>query len=198
MRALRTIVVGLGNPGPDYAATRHNIGFRVVDALAAARGLRWSRFPWLRVLARVAEDDALILAKPFTFMNRSGLAARALIRRYGVEPASVLAVYDDADLELGRLRVRKTGGSGVHNGMKSLAAELGTSDFPRIRLGVRGSGRSESDLADYLLSPFAETEQAAVDDLIAQAGQAVEAVVRHGVDRAMNQFNQTGTPSGGL
>jgi len=191
-------VVGLGNPGPDYAATRHNIGFRVVDTLAASRGLRWRRFPWLRVLAWVAEDDPLILAKPCTFMNRSGLAARALIRRHGVEPASVLAVYDDADLELGRIRVRKSGGSGGHNGMKSLAAELGSSDFPRIRLGVRGKGRSEANLADYLLSPFAETEQAVVNDLVAQATQAVEAVVRHGVDSAMNQFNQTGTPSGAL
>jgi PTH1 family peptidyl-tRNA hydrolase len=189
MRALRTIVVGLGNPGPDYAATRHNIGFRVVDALAAQGGMRWKRFPWLRPLAWVAEDDSLILAKPRTFMNRSGLAAHALCRRYGIAADRVLAVYDDADLELGRIRVRKGGGSGGHNGMRSLAAELDTPDFPRIRLGVRGNGRGSANLAEYLLTAFDDGEKGAVDALVAQAVLAVKMAVEQGVDSAMNRFN---------
>jgi len=197
MRAVRTIVVGLGNPGPHYAATRHNIGFRVLDTLARSRRLRWKRFPWLRPLAWVAKDDALILVKPRTFMNRSGLAARAVCRRHDMAPGSVLAVYDDADLELGKIRVRKSGGSGGHNGMRSLSAELDSTGFPRIRLGVRGSRRAGADLAEYLLSPFDEEEHEAVDALVAQAALSVETVIDEGVERAMNRFNQanqTGTP----
>jgi PTH1 family peptidyl-tRNA hydrolase len=194
MATPKLIVVGLGNPGPKYASTRHNIGFRVVDALAQARGLRWRRFPWLSPLAWVAEGGPMILTKPRTFMNRSGIAIRSLCRRYRVEPMNVLAVYDDADLELGRMRLRKSGGSGGHNGVRSLAWELETDEFPRIRLGVRGAGRGTSDLAEYLLSDFDDAEQEAVRSMLALAGKALETAVEQGVESAMNRFNKRGTP----
>ncbi len=188
----RTIVVGLGNPGLEYASTRHNIGYCVVDGVARGRGLRWHRLGWLRSPAWLAEDDPLILVKPRTFMNRAGVAARAVSRRYHVGPERVLAVYDDADLELGHLRIRRSGGSGGHNGMRSLAAELGSEAFPRLRLGVKGAGRNETDLADYLLSPFEENEQQTVAALLSLATRAVEAVVDEGVETAMNRFNRLG------
>ncbi len=190
MRPKRTMVVGLGNPGARYEETRHNIGFRVVESVARERKLRWRRFGWLRPLAWVAEDEPVILVKPRTYMNRSGVAARALCKRHGIAPGAVVAVHDDADLELGRLRIKRAGGSGGHNGLKSLTAELETSEFPRVRLGVRGSRRQEADLAEYLLSPFDPDENRCVDEMVETAARAVRTILDSDLDRAMNQFNQ--------
>ena len=187
---MRTMVVGLGNPGPRYAATRHNIGFRVVDSVAAGNRLRWRRYGWVRPLAWVAEDDPMILVKPRTYMNGSGLAARALCKRHSIAPRHVVAVHDDADLELGRLQVKRSGGTGGHNGLRSLSAELETSLYPRVRLGVRGAGRHGTDLADYLLSPFEEDEIPCVDQLVTHAAQALTTILEEDIESAMNRFNQ--------
>jgi PTH1 family peptidyl-tRNA hydrolase len=186
------MVLGLGNPGARYQATRHNIGFRVVDSIVAEHGLRWRRFGWFRPLAWVAEDEPVILVKPRTFMNRSGLAASALCARRRIAPHRVVAVYDDADLELGLLRLRRSGGAGGHNGVRSVTAALETPEYPRVRLGVKGAGRSGTDLAEYLLSPFDDNELQRVDNLVASAAQAVKTILEEDVESAMNRFNKRG------
>jgi PTH1 family peptidyl-tRNA hydrolase len=183
------MVVGLGNPGPEYQATRHNIGFRVVDAVAASRGVGWRRFGWLRPVAWVAADAPVILVKPRTSMNRSGVPVGALCARHRIAPGRCIAVYDDADLELGRIRVRKSGGSGGHNGVRSLTGALGTEAYPRVRLGVKGRRREGCDLAHYLLSSFDESEGAPVAGMIADAAEAVRTILERDVESAMNEFN---------
>jgi len=131
----------------------------------------------------------VILAKPRTFMNRSGLAASALCSAHGVSPSELLVVYDDADLPLGKIRLRRKGGTGGHNGIESLVEALGTCEFPRVRLGVRGDGRGAQDLADYVLGAFGADELRRVEALVELASQAVERAIGDGLERAMNEFN---------
>jgi len=187
------IVLGLGNPGSTYARTRHNLGFRVVDRMAEQAGATLEidadlgRQAWSAEAA--IEGGRFILAKPRTFMNRSGRAGAALCRRYEVEPARVLVVYDDADLELGRLRIRPDGGPGGHNGVRSLIDSFGTRDFPRLRLGVRGEGRGEIDLADYVLGPFEPDEETVAEALVKLGAEAARSVLLEGVETTMNRFN---------
>lgn len=187
------IVFGLGNPGRRYEATRHNLGFRVVDRLAAlAKPLR----PAPRSLARLAwvaeaefAGEEVVLAKPLTFMNECGRAAAALCQGYGADSASLVAVYDDADLELGRIRLRPGGGAGGHRGVGSLIASLGTREFPRVRLGVKGAGREACELADYVLSEFEPEEVGVAEALVELGAQAVEALIGQGLEAAMRSFN---------
>lgn len=187
------IVLGLGNPGARYRATRHNLGFRVVDRLAERRSVRLRAAGELGESALWAEHAGaggpLVLAKPRLYMNRSGRAAVALCRRYAVSPQQLLVVYDDADLELGRLRVRQTGRAGGHNGVRSIIDALGSEDFPRLKLGVRGAGRQEQELADYVLESFADDEREVVDALVGLAVEAVEEILAAGVTAAMNRYN---------
>ena len=141
-------------------------------------------------LAEIAEAGRrLVLAKPRTMMNRTGRAALALCRHYDVDPDSLLVVYDDADLALGRIRIRRGGGSGGHNGLRSLVECLGTSDFPRVRVGVRGVGRDERDLADYVLDRFDDDEEELVEPMLERAADAVQAILAEGTERAMNRYN---------
>jgi PTH1 family peptidyl-tRNA hydrolase len=186
---VRTMVVGLGNPGNEYCDTRHNIGFRVLDSLAKDRRLRWRRLGWFQPLAWVGEDNPVILVKPRTYMNRSGLAAAAVCGKHGIAASQVVAVYDDADLDLGRLKLKKSGGSGGHNGVRSLSAELGTDAFVRVRVGVRGAGRDGADLAEYLLSPFEDNELDRVDRLVIDAAKAVTLILEDGLEVAMSRYN---------
>ena len=157
-----TIVLGLGNPGVRYRATRHNVGFWVLDHLAERRRVKFRLTSEIFGRAWTAEVEGrsgpLVLAKPRTHMNRSGRAAAALCRRYAAQPDQFLVVHDDADLELGRLRVRPGGRAGGHNGMHSLIDALRTDRLPRVKLGVRGAGRDEEELADYVLEDFASDE----------------------------------------
>lgn len=185
------IVLGLGNPGAAYQSTRHNMGFWVLDRFAARRGAKFRMAGLLRRYAWVAETGAgsVILAKPRTFMNRSGRAAAALCRAYDVPPQEMLVVYDDADLELGRLRLRRGGGAGGHNGVRSLIEVLGTGEFPRLRLGVRGEGRDERDLADYVLDRFRDGELPLAEALADLGADAVEDVIDAGLETAMNRYN---------
>jgi PTH1 family peptidyl-tRNA hydrolase len=206
------IVVGLGNPGPRYEPTRHNVGFRVIDALLVrhrrreggreGEGRDSTQTPEVEEsLAEVIHveevrmgRERVLLAKPRTFMNRSGDAVAALCRRRGVEGHAIVVVHDDADLELGRLRVRPRGGSGGHNGLRSLGERLGTEEFTRVRLGVCGARRREQDLADYVLSPFDADELATVEELLDRGARAVEHVIAEGVIAAMNLFNRAPDP----
>jgi PTH1 family peptidyl-tRNA hydrolase len=191
------IVLGLGNPGARYARTRHNLGFLVVDELARRAHVELARRDAVSEAARIAEveigGEPVVLAEPRTYMNRSGRAAGDLLRRYRGEAADLLVVHDDADLTLGRIRLRPGGGAGGHNGIRSVMTALGTGDFPRVKLGVKGDGREAADLADYVLEEFTPDESAAVRDLVAIGSDAVEAVVTAGIEAAMNRFNPKGT-----
>jgi PTH1 family peptidyl-tRNA hydrolase len=188
-----TVVLGLGNPGARYSGTRHNLGFRVIERLAGDAAASLDAAGSLGGLAWTARIDrpagSLILAMPRTFMNRSGLAAAAICRHYGIPPERVVAVFDDADLELGRIRVRGAGRAGGHRGVASIIEALGSIEFPRIRLGVRGDGRESEPLEEYVLRPFARDEEPIADALVEVGAEAVLAVLRDGIGAAMNRYN---------
>ncbi len=182
-------VVGLGNPGPDYAATRHNLGFAVLDTLVAARGLPWRRRCWRPYWladARGAAGMPQRYCKPAMFMNRSGIAIAALCRKYGYAPADLLIVYDDLHLPLGCLRARATGSAGGHNGMQSVMDALGTDAVPRLRLGI---GPPRDDAIAHVLGPFAAHEQARVADMLAAAADAVAWLCCTPWERAVARVN---------
>lgn len=187
------LVVGLGNPGEQYASTRHNVGFRVVDALAERLEAEPWRFRQASLVSRTAEGGAW-LAKPQTYMNRSGEAVVQLATALAVAPSAVLVIVDDVDLPLGRLRLRRSGGPGTHNGLRDVVAELGTG-FPRLRLGVRGEA-PWADLAEYVLAPFEPAETSVAEAAIERAADAVQAVLAEGLDRAMEIFNRAPEPPG--
>jgi PTH1 family peptidyl-tRNA hydrolase len=182
------LVLGLGNPGVDYADTRHNVGFRVVEEVARRHGvLGWIERPSCE-LAVIAVGPLVVLARPQTFMNRSGGAARELLEELDVKPETMLVVVDDIDLPLASLRLRRSGGPGTHNGLRDLCEEVGTG-FPRLRVGVRGNDLS-GDLADYLLSPFSGAEAEAAEGAVTRAADAVESALRDGFEAAMNIYNR--------
>ena len=183
------LVAGLGNPGERYAATRHNVGFKVVDEVARRLEVGDWRDEYFSQVAAVQRDSGqLWLAKPRTYMNRSGSALAMLAAALAVEPCRMFVVVDDVDLDVGRLRVRRSGGPGTHNGLKDVVNALGTG-FPRLRFGVRGTDPWD-DLADYVLTPFADDEEAVVRDAVERAAAAVEMAVTEGIERAMNVFNR--------
>lgn len=184
-----TVILGLGNPGARYEATRHNLGFRVVDRLADSRALRLRAEGELGRRARFAETPGLLLVKPRTYMNLSGRAAAAVCRLYGTEASQTVLVYDDADLELGRLRLRPRGSAGGHRGVRSVIDALGTQEIPRVRLGVHGERRGRHDLESYVLQPFEPRERPIAEALVALAAEAVECIVSEGFDTAMNRYN---------
>jgi len=181
-------VVGLGNPGAAYARTRHNVGFWVVDELAARHGLRFARSGYKADVAegRIADADVVLL-KPQTFMNASGEAVGRARRDLGLEPAEIVVVYDDLDLPVGRIRVRAAAGAGGHHGVESVIEELGSKEFPRVRIGI---GKPQSgETVDYVLGPPTAEEQGALHASIERAADAVEVVLGEGVARAMSRFN---------
>ena len=185
------LVVGLGNPGREYRETRHNVGFKVVDEIARRHDLTFAMAPSQVPDAFVVKKfgaQPLLLAKPLTFMNRSGDAVSALSRYYGIEPADLLIVYDDIDLPFSRLRARARGSAGTHNGMRSVVERLGTTEFPRLRLGV-GRGDSRRDLADHVLAKFEPDEQSGLDEFITRAADAAEMFAADGILKVMNVYN---------
>ncbi|HXW05892.1 MAG TPA: aminoacyl-tRNA hydrolase [Vicinamibacterales bacterium] len=182
------LIVGLGNPGRSYAGTRHNVGFEVLQVLADRHGLSWESAPADAVMAKWRVASAL-LVKPLTFMNRSGFAVQQVMQFYKVALPDLLVVVDEVQLELGRLRTRRSGSPGGHNGLRSLVEQLGTEEFARLRIGVgRGDGRR--DLADHVLSTFEPDEREAARDAVARAADAVEVFVAEGIEPVMNRFNR--------
>ena len=184
------LVVGLGNPGPEYRETRHNVGFLVVDELTT----RWrvadawrEKFGALQIKTALG-DEPVIVAKPLTFMNLSGEAVQALAGFYKIDPPDVFVVTDDVALPLGRLRARREGGAGGHNGLKSVIQHLGTQAFPRMRVGV-GRGDDRRDLSDHVLGRFEAGEREIVSAAVLRAADATETYLRDGIDRAMSAFN---------
>ena len=183
-------IVGLGNPGRRYQGTRHNVGFVVLDELARRCGATFDSAPADALIAKwrpAAGGDVVLLAKPLTFMNASGQAVGDLVRYFKVPLDALLIVVDEVALPIGRLRIRRSGSAGGHNGLKSIVQHVG-SEFPRLRIGV-GRGDPTWDLADHVLSAFDPSERAVVQESIGRAADAVETFVALGVEAAMNRFN---------
>lgn len=187
----KTLIVGLGNPGDKYRDTRHNAGFLLLDRLAA----RWN-CPWAfqrGFLAEVAEvrhaDGQSLLAKPQTFMNRSGESVGSLARFFHVQHSRVLVVLDDADLPLGTLRLRPQGSAGGHHGLESVIQHLGGNDFPRLKLGIARPMRREREITGHVLGRFSEDEMAVFQQVLDRAVQQVECWRAEGVSKAMNRYN---------
>lgn len=183
------IVVGLGNPGPEYANTRHNAGFKVVDLLSEnLRVSYWKDEAGAKVgIVRFGDDD-LLLAKPQTYMNLSGKAVAKLARAYEVSPEEIIVVHDDLDLPEETVRVKRDGGHGGHNGLRSLSEALGTGDYVRVRIGI-GRPPGRQDAADYVLEPMRKETAEQLADMVPNAAQAVLHVLEHGVDSAMREYN---------
>lgn len=184
----RRLIVGLGNPGRKYRNNRHNIGFMAIDRLAAAHHIELSRVQSKAVIGTGRVDrQPVILAKPQTFMNKSGDAVGPLANYYRIDPQAVLVVYDELDLPLGTLRLREQGGSGGHNGMKSVIQHLGN-NFPRLRLGIgRPPGRMPPSA--YVLQDFAVDEDPIVEELLTGAVEAIETFLSEGIEMAMSRHN---------
>lgn len=190
-RPVTLVVVGLGNPGREYSGTRHNVGFMTLDLLAKRLGVR---FDHREARAQVAEapgpgdtSTSILLAKPQTFMNLSGESAGPLLKKCGLGANDMWVVYDELDLPFGRLRIRRSGGAGGHNGVASLIERVGTNHFPRFRVGI---GRpDEPDPVDHLLSPFTDEERERLPALLELAADAVEAGLEEGLEASMNRFN---------
>jgi peptidyl-tRNA hydrolase, PTH1 family len=185
------LIVGLGNPGREYRETRHNVGFMVVDEIARRHGLTLGMAPSQvpdTFVAKRYGTEPLLLAKPLTFMNRSGDAIGALARYYDIAAADMLVVVDEVALPFGRLRARAHGSAGGHNGLKSIVERLGTTEFPRLRLGV-GRGDARRDLADHVLSKFEPDERSGLEEFITRAADAAEMFAVDGIGKVMNVYN---------
>jgi len=196
-RPAKHLVAGLGNPGRRYAATRHNIGFRVVDALASASGVRIHQtemdIAWGR--GRIAGCD-VILAQPMAYMNCSGPPIRRLMEQAKIGREALLVIHDDIDLAFGRLKIKEKGGDGGHRGVRSLMDALGSGDFPRVRVGIgrpyrsRETGfMSEDSIVNYVLSEFSAAEKEAVTEAIARTAEVINCFLTEGAEEAMNRFN---------
>jgi len=185
------LIVGLGNPGSEYEGTRHNAGWMVADAFARKFRIPIAKHEKSAMTGtgRVAGGNVLV-AKPLTFMNLSGDAVRLLVNAYADSTDDLLVVYDDIDLPLGKLRIRPSGSSGTHNGMRSIVSSLATERFPRLRFGVRGADFPEARLRDYVLDPFGAGEMPLVERGIERALDALVLFARGDLRRAMNEFNR--------
>ena len=186
------MIVGLGNPGRRYENTRHNLGFQVIELLAKIykKKLHKSRqdYDWARLSVN---GEGLYLVKPRTFMNNSGLTVSDCLDRWGVASQELLVVCDDLSLPLGKSRIRAQGSDGGHNGLKSIISHVGTTDFPRLRMGI-GQNPSGQPAEKFVLEPFEKREKKTVKEMTAQAAQAANFAVREGIEKGMNQFNNPG------
>jgi len=184
------LVAGLGNPGRQYAGTRHNVGFDVIDELAKRHRVGFEAAPADAMMGKWRHDgDIVLLVKPLTFMNLSGVAVGQLLRYFKIDVPDLIVICDDVNLPLGRLRVRGSGSEGGHNGLRSMAQQLGTTEYPRLRLGV-GRGDQRRDLADHVLAGFGSEEQSGVNDAVTRAAEAIECWVLDGLAKTMNVFNR--------
>lgn len=183
------IIVGLGNPGREYEITRHNAGFITVDYLAQKNGIKINKLKYKALIGegKIAGEN-VVLAKPQTYMNLSGRSVKDIFEQSCVSTEKLIIIYDDMDLDLGKIRIRVRGSSGTHNGMKSVIYQLQTEEFPRIRIGI-GACPAGIDAADYVLNPFSGEEQKIMGEVIRTIEEAVETIIRDGVSAAMNMYN---------
>ncbi len=183
------VIVGLGNPGPEYSRTRHNIGFWCIDRVAADHHIELSRRHRLAVIGEgVIADRRVALVKPRTFVNRSGDAIRYLSARYSPNPGDLVVICDEMALPLGALRLRSGGGAGGHNGLKSVIDAVGSPDFPRVRIGI-GRPQDGDDNISHVLSPMPDDDEAKVLETVERSARLIECLLADGVDAAMNRFN---------
>lgn len=190
------LIVGLGNPGPEYAGHRHNVGFWCVNRLARRHGIRFKHSKTVSIGEGTIEGRPVILVKPRTFVNLSGEAVAPLLRRYKLDPSQLLVIYDELDLPPGTVRLRPRGSHGGHNGMKSIIAAIGSDAFPRLRIGigrpvVDGEPSWDPDVvADYVLSDPPPAERELLEEAVEQAAAAIETLLVEGIDRAMSRINR--------
>lgn len=181
------LFVGLGNPGERYSRTRHNLGFRVVDSLARMQEVGWRKGPGPYYAAETAiEFQPVILAKPTTFMNRSGIAVCDLVIRYAIQLSQAIVVCDDLNLPPGSIRIRKGGSDGGHNGLASVIRYMGSDQVPRLRMGI---GSPNAGAIDYVLSHFSKKEESVVEETVDRAALALIEIAKVGLEKAMNRFN---------
>lgn len=184
------LVVGLGNPGSEYAKTRHNVGVDVIELLAQRHGARLKKGKELAFVDEVRIDGKRVaLAVPLTYMNESGQAVAPLVRRYGVAPEQLVVVHDELDLAVGALKLKEGGGLAGHNGLRSIKAHLKTDAFLRVRVGIGKPPGGKEQGADHVLNRFGKRDRAEIDDAVARAADAIEAIARDGIDAAMNRYN---------
>jgi peptidyl-tRNA hydrolase, PTH1 family len=190
------LIIGLGNPGRDYVNNRHNAGFKCVDLFAREHGISLTqRGARSKLGTGEVAGTKVVLAKPQTFMNLSGEAVSALVRRYRLSSQDILVIYDDLDLPLGKIRIREKGSSGGHNGLKSIISHLGTQDFPRIRVGIGPAEDSDSaatpevDAIEHVLSDFTDAEKTVMREVYPRVAAAIECILTEGITAAMNKYN---------
>ena len=189
------LIVGLGNPGPDYEWTPHNLGFLAVDALAGRAGIRITR-PESKALVGLGKigGQEVVLAKPQTMMNLSGVSVRMLLERYEGAPADLIVLIDEADLPWGMLRIRDKGRNSTHNGLKSIISALGTDEFVRVRMGVQPE-KLWGDRREYVLRVMGREERKVAEEAVVAAAEAVEMILAEGAEKAMSRFNRKASPS---
>lgn len=184
------LIVGLGNPGMQYAATRHNVGFEVIDSLAETYNISVVKNKYKALIGDGnIGGEKVILMKPQTYMNLSGEAVRACMEFHKITSEDLIVIYDDISLDVGQLRIRKSGSAGGHNGIKNIIAQIGTQEFPRVRFGV-GEKPAGWDLANYVLGRFPEEEMKVVGPKIGDAVKAIDMMIRDGIEKAMNNYNK--------
>ena len=184
------LIVGLGNPGPEYQWTPHNLGFLAVDEIANRASVRVERPEGKALvgLGKVAGEE-VILAKPQTYMNLSGISVRDLLEKYDLGPENLLVMWDERDLPWGMIRIAQSGRPGTHNGAKSVTSAMGTQEFARLRLGC-GPDHPVGDLAAYVLRPMKKADLEVASEMVVEAGDAVEMILKQGIDAAMNKYNR--------
>lgn len=184
------LIVGLGNPGKDYERTRHNAGFRALDMLSAKLGCKVDKGKFQGLYGQTDYcGKKLYLLKPLTYMNLSGRSVLQLSAYFKIPPQRIIVMFDDISLEPGRLRIRADGSAGGHNGIKSIIAELGSQDFPRVKIGVGAKPHEQQDLADWVLSGFSATEEVALVSALARSAEAALCIIDRGVPEAANRYN---------
>jgi peptidyl-tRNA hydrolase, PTH1 family len=183
------LIVGLGNPGPEYAGTRHNLGFMVIDEIARRQQITNFKSKCQSAVSEtLLANHKVILVQPQTFMNNSGLAVRSLAEWFKIKPEKVIVIYDDVDLEAGQLRLREKGNAGGHHGIESVIASLGTTEFARVRVGI-GRENLTGDVAGYVLAKIPPAQREILAEAVSKAAEAVEAIVATGLAAAMNKWN---------
>lgn len=183
------MVVGLGNPGKNYANTRHNIGFETIDLLSHRNNIKINKIKFKSVYGEGSiGGEKVILLKPQTYMNNSGMAVLDLYKFYKLPIQNIIVIVDDVDIEFGTTRIRKQGSAGSHNGLKSIIYNLNRDDFPRVKIGI-GEKKQGQDLANFVLSKFSKDERGIMDGAITEAALAIETMITYNIDKAMNEFN---------
>lgn len=186
------VVVGLGNPGKDYANTRHNVGFDAIDLLAERNNIKLNKIKFTSVYGEGnINGEKVLLVKPQTYMNNSGVTVRDIYNFYKVPIENILVIVDDIDIGFGSVRIKSKGSAGSHNGLKSIVSLLQRQDFPRIKIGV-GAKKENQDLASFVLSRFPKDERKEIEEAILMAVESVETIISYDIDKAMNEFNTKG------